>query len=388
MNPQIPYSLPKWPPVKKAIPREYEPIKRTPVANRMKNFQHNSPVPRTVAPTSVSQRKQQSPIRSRKATPGPSARVSSSPEHEVEVEVELQTGSGFAGDEATSTDAPEPEEPGTPEEYEAENKGGPIVMIHAVEDDEEGYSQRASSLPEPESPNSRTGLLPPPVGFRTERTAEEEEEELFNRWATEPALDAVTNLRMTLYPGTQRDRKDNQAGDDTQGGVYEDHIYDPEELYNRLDRVHASHGGGDGDGYTIDQIISYEEDEQERLERMIWTAGAVVVVLIAILLLAWGLGWKLPFRLWPWGKKSTYTYTPRKMPSLPPRPKVASKGFGGVTGMAGNLFTALGFGYVAKKVVGEKSTWQKIKGGKFGTKDLKGMVGGAGVFGKKKKGWW
>ncbi|KAK6330869.1 hypothetical protein TWF718_003066 [Orbilia javanica] len=222
---------------------------------------------------------------------------------------------------------------------------------------------------------------------------DDDDDELLDRWATYPALRSVKNLRTLVRPNESIKVKDRMKDQDDLH-EYQDSFYNPEELYNRLDRMRNDSGGRNGEGYTIEEIIGYREDEneKERVEWILWTVGAIFVVLIAVVITALGLGWR-PLSVC--GQTShespQHTNAPRNIPQAPQRLQVAPSNFTGMKGIVSNVFRAAGildkmFATAGlrsfTKKVAEKTSWGDGKNG--GWKEL---VLGFGAK-KKKQGLW
>ncbi|RVD90190.1 uncharacterized protein DFL_001166 [Arthrobotrys flagrans] len=383
----------KWPQMEKATPGKHEPVKGAPLTSRINKFQGDGQVPGAAGPTV--QKKQQPPTKAaRKATPAPIA-VSSSPEPEQQqrlepvVEPEEEEESNI--DSCSETSKSAYGDPESHQDDERENTYSPITEGSVAEDEEKGTDRQ--SRKNRHFIKSKGHSFPRTETFIPHRsTASDDEDELLNRWAAYPASCSIKNLRSSTYPDGPKNTEDHLEQDEDQDSIYELEAptYDPEELYHRLDRMQTNDGGGNGEGYTIEDVIGYRDDEKERLEWMLWTVGAVVVVLIAIVMVALGVGWR-PFSLGGQVDRSPkYAHIPQNLPKVPPKLQVAPSNFGGakgivwnffrVAGMLEKAFTTAGLGYVTKKVamVENKTIWGKIRSG-----DWKGLAG----FGDKKKGW-
>ncbi|KAK6496312.1 hypothetical protein TWF481_002335 [Arthrobotrys musiformis] len=261
------------------------------------------------------------------------------------------------------------------------DEDGDILEADDTEDGETDTEPTvlASSNPTASTEESRNSINRLSSTMEQSPTPSEDDEELLNRWAVYPATRSIKPLRNTIYqsnPSYIKDRVKIKQEDDFE--TYEpqvDTIYDPEELYGRLDRMRAN--GRDGrEGYTIEEVLGYKEDDRERLERLFWISAAVFMILIAVLLLGLGMGWKL-FGLWERiGVKASKTKnvpTP-VLPKLPPRPKMVPTTFKGaagavwdvfaVAGVVQKIFMTAGVGYFTGKVVVKKSVWQRVFGGK------------------------
>ncbi|KAK6341969.1 hypothetical protein TWF730_001452 [Orbilia blumenaviensis] len=272
---------------------------------------------------------------------------------------------------------------------------------------------------------------------RSDRRTDEEEAELLHRWATEPVLSSVRSLRSTEPYGNRKKRKRaNTAGtigNQDDANALRSTFYEPEELYHLLDRMHLNGNRVNAKGYTMDQVIGYDSEDEgelynqldrvhlnggggnsrpygdeeddddeeseepeseeeegeeedsegysdgdydiERREWVVWTTAAVVVVLISILVAVWGFGW-YPFMAL--GDKNLSNSPHKYTPQLPSRAGVVPAYiFGSPVRMAGEVFTALGLGYVTKKTAANKTFWQKFKSGAW-----KGPAPGTGMLGK------
>ncbi|KAK6502332.1 hypothetical protein TWF506_002914 [Arthrobotrys conoides] len=401
-------SAPKLrPPLVKPTLKKPEPVKEKALPRRKIKFKDDDEVSEFVEQPAYTICSIREPPKknSRKSTPIPVARVSSSPEPEQRQRLEPL-------EEEEERDAVLHHGAVTPaiedlESYEREGESGAEV-------DEKRQNPANPNFPLLKLKGHTFPRKKVVIPYNP--TTDDEEEELLEQWATDPVLESVRNLRSTIYPTDQittekyipiEEDKDIGLLYNPEDAIYDikDPDHDSEELFHRLDTMQIDTGMDDMEGYSMEEITGYreEEDEKERLEWMLWTVGAIVVVLIAIILVVLGAGWK-PFTMGGQVNRSPkHAHVPQSNLSkvaAPSRLKTAPSNYRGVKGMVLNFcraaglaketFMAAGVGYVTQGVVEKKGIWETVKNGdlkktaleKVKSWDLNGLFGG------KKRKWW
>ncbi|KAF3215801.1 hypothetical protein TWF679_003647 [Orbilia oligospora] len=450
----------KRPPLVKPTLRKPEPVKGKSLTRLiiMNKFQGNNKVRRADELVHMGEKKQQS-LRSRKPIPVPTTRESSSPEPRPQgriikstVEEEVVVVEETDIDTNLSPEAVKPA-------YEAddlernqndkrEDEGSPIEEDSALKDETPHFpllKLKGHTFP-------REKVIVP-----NNPASDDEDDELLERWATEPVIESVRSLRSIIHPNHQVttekysviEEEEEEEGEEEEveeeeglnplynpeDAIYEledsDKVYHPEELYHRLDYMQSIGGMDDeeeegGGGYTLGELVEYreEEDEKEGIEWALWTIAAIVVVLIAIGIVAFGVRWKpsslleqvkqSPMRLpglgtrqpmRPNSPKYTNINVPQNLPNskvrVPPRLRAAPSSFRGSKGIVWYFFRAgeiiketfttnSGMTYITNKVVDKRTIWEKIKNGDFKKTVLERVRNGNlnGLFGGKKRKWW